>query len=157
MQPARLHRLLSVLPVAALLICASLLIGSCSREGKETEAGGAGITWVTSFDEALEIARSKNRPIMIDFYTDWCGWCKTLDNTTYSHAAVVAKANDFVSAKIDADAQRAVAARYRVGAFPTILFVDPGGRELHRVIGFRPPEDFLKEMDAALTSFRKQT
>ena len=107
-----------------------------------------------SYEEAMDKARDKNRPVMIDFYTDWCSWCKTLDNTTYSDATVGKKAERFVSLKIDADDQRPLAARYKVSAFPTILFIDPDGKELHRVVGFRPPVDFLKEMDAALGAFK---
>jgi thiol:disulfide interchange protein len=148
-------RLTWILLIAAFLIPSVLGLLSCSREAKETEAVSERIEWFTAYEEAMDRARDKNLPVMIDFYTDWCNWCKTLDNTTYSDATVGNKAKRFVSLKIDADGQRALAARYKVGAFPTILFIGPDGVEIHRVVGFRPPEDFLKEMDIALTAFEK--
>jgi thiol:disulfide interchange protein len=146
-------RLISIPLIAAFLIPGALGFLSCSREAKETEAVSEQIKWYTAYEEAMDRARDKNLPVMIDFYTDWCSWCKTLDNTTYSDATVGNKAKQFVSLKIDADGQRALAARYKVGAFPTILFIGPDGVEIHRVVGFRPPEDFLKEMDIALNAF----
>lgn len=146
-------RLISIALIAAFLIPGALWFLSCSREAKETEAVSEQIKWYTAYEEAMDRARDKNLPVMIDFYTDWCSWCKTLDNTTYADATVGNKAKQFVSLKIDADGQRALAARYKVGAFPTILFIGPDGVEIHRVVGFRPPEDFLKEMDLALNAF----
>ena len=148
-------RLLSTLLIAVLLASGAMVFLSCSKEGKETAAGGDELKWFLTYDEAMEEAKEKNRPVLIDFYTDWCSWCKQLDRTTYSDPAVVRKGEEFVSLKIDADDQRPLAARYKVGAFPTILFINPEGIEIHRVVGFRPPEDFLKEMDTALGAFRK--
>lgn len=147
-------RLLSTLLIAALLLCGSLGLLSCGKEGEE-QAAGDEIEWFTSFEEAMDKAKEKNRPVMIDFYTDWCSWCKQLDRTTYADATVMKRAEEFVSIKIDADDQRPLAARYKVGAFPTILFINPEGIEIHRVVGFRPPEDFLKEMDTAMSAFKK--
>lgn len=148
-------RLLSTLLIAVLLTSCPLLFMSCSREGKETTAGGDELEWFLTYEEAMEKAKEKNRPVMIDFYTDWCSWCKQLDRTTYAAPTVIKKAEEFISLKIDADEKRPLAARYKVGAFPTILFIDPEGIEIHRVVGFRPPEDFLREMDTALSAFKR--
>jgi thiol:disulfide interchange protein len=148
-------RPLSVLLIALFLSAGLIGLYSCSKEGQETTAAGPRIHWLTNFEQGMDQAREKNRPVMIDFFTDWCGWCKTLDNTTYADAAVAKKAEQFISLKIDADGQRSLAARYKVGAFPTILFIDTEGREIHRVIGFRPPGDFVREMDIALNAFNR--
>ncbi len=150
----RFTRLISILLIAAFLLSGTLGLLSCSKEGQEKAAGGE-IEWLTVYENAMEKAREKNRPVMIDFYTDWCSWCKQLDRTTYVDAAVTKRAEGFISLKIDADDQRPLAARYKVGAFPTILFINPEGIEIHRVVGFRPPEDFLKEMDTAMSAFKK--
>ena len=42
-------------------------------------AVGDAIEWVSSFDVASKRARKENKLILLDFYTDWCGWCKRLD------------------------------------------------------------------------------
>ena len=126
------------------------LISSCAREVERT---GQGVNWLVSFDEALEIAKKKDQPIMIDFYADWCGWCKRLDNDTYIDDDVVSKAEAFVSLKIDADAERCLSSRYRIAGLPTILFIDQMGREIHRVVGYRSARSFVVEMDRALAVF----
>jgi thiol:disulfide interchange protein len=133
------------------LFIAILVLVSCAKEGEE--AGGS-LKWLGSYDEALSLAKDKNRPVMIDFYADWCGWCKRLDSDTYSDRSVVEKAQEFVSLKIDADVERGLSSRYRVSGLPTILFIDTAGREIHRVVGYRPAQGFLKEMDTALTAFK---
>ncbi|MGD9402178.1 MAG: thioredoxin domain-containing protein [bacterium] len=153
----RATRLLPILLIAAIMMSASLGLVSCGKEGEETAAGGGEIEWLTAYEEAMDQAKDKNRPVMIDFYTDWCSWCKQLDRTTYVDATVVKKSEKFISLKIDADGQRSLAARYRVGAFPTILFINPEGLEIHRVVGFRPAVDFLKEMDTALGAFKRSS
>ena len=130
------------------------LCGSCAKEAEEPSAEAEEVQWLTSFDEALKAAQKKNQPVMIDFYADWCGWCKRLDSGTYVDDAVVSKSAEFVSLKLDADVERSISSKYRVAALPTILFLDAHGEEIHRVVGFRPPERFLNEMEIALQAFR---
>jgi thiol:disulfide interchange protein len=105
-------------------------------------------------EEALARAERENRPIMIDVYADWCRWCKTLDDETYVHKDVIAKAEEFVLLKLDADVHRSIMSQYRIGGLPTILFIDADGREIHRIIGYKPPSDFVRDMDTALDAFR---
>jgi thiol:disulfide interchange protein len=142
--------------VVFLLFFAALMLGSCA---KETEKGGVpagGIKWVTSMDEALQQAAKKNRPIMIDVYADWCGWCKRLDSDTYSNKDVIAKSGEFVDLKLDADANKDIVNQYKIGGLPTILFLDSQGHEIHKVIGYKPPNQFVVEMDKALSTFKNE-
>ena len=39
--------------------------------------------WTTDWDKAMAAARAQKKPVVVDFYTDWCGWCKKLDKETY--------------------------------------------------------------------------
>jgi thiol:disulfide interchange protein len=136
----------------ALAVATVLMLGSCGKE-PERQATTGGVSWLLSIDEARAQAAKQDRPIMIDVYTDWCGWCKRLDSETYIDKDVVAKAGEFVSLKLDGDANRSFISDYRVGGFPTILFIDAGGRELHRVKGYRKAPEFIREMDMALAAF----
>jgi thiol:disulfide interchange protein len=137
-----------------LLLLLILAHGSCTRETAEI---GGGLEWLTSFDSALQTAQQKKKPVMIDFYADWCGWCKRLDTDTYAHADVVSKAGDFIALKIDADVRRDISSRYRIAGLPTILFIDQNGSEIHRVVGYRRPNQFVQEMEAALKVFKGKT
>lgn len=140
--------------LVVLLLFLILAHGSCTKETAEV---GGSLEWLTSFDNALQTAQQKHKPIMIDFYADWCGWCKRLDTDTYAHADVVSKAEDFIALKIDADVERGLSSRYRIAGLPTILFIDQTGSEIHRVVGYRRPQQFVQEMETALKAFRGKT
>jgi thiol:disulfide interchange protein len=138
-------------------LVALLALVSCAKEKKEARGGGDAIAWVTSYEAALQTARDERCAVMIDFYTDWCGWCKKLDADTYVDKQVIAASSDFVSLKLNADAERAIAVRYNITGFPTILFIDSAGNEVHRVVGYRPPQAFLAEMKTALAAFQAKS
>ncbi len=50
------------------------------------------IHWV-SFEKAIELNKTEPRKIFVDLYTDWCGWCKKMDKTSFEDSAVVAYMN----------------------------------------------------------------
>ena len=136
---------------------AAAIVLSCAKEKEERQAATNAIPWVLTFSDGLAEARQTDRPMMIDFYTDWCGWCKKLDADTYVNGQVIAAAKDFVSVKVNADVDKETASRYKITGFPTILFTDAAGTEIHRVIGYRPPQNFLGEMNRALQAFKARS
>jgi thioredoxin-related protein len=75
-----------------------------------------------------------------------------LDKVTYPNAKVVGLASKFIPVKIDAgtEAGGKVFEQFKGEAVPTIVFISSKGKEIRRFVGFLPPEDFLKEMQAAL-------
>ncbi len=107
------------------------------------------IQWISSFDEGLKIARAKNCPLMVDFSAEWCGWCKKLDEDTWTNKDVILLAQKFVCVKIDCDTDRQTPARYGARSLPTILFINPEAKVIHQVIGYRNPEDMIVEMNKA--------
>ena len=103
-----------------------------------------------TYADAIARAKAEHKPVMIDFVTDWCRWCDTLDVRTYADPDVA----DYVNArvvpiKIDAEKGEGIeiAKRYGVTAYPTILFVTAEGTEIDRLLGFLPPGPFLKGVD----------
>jgi len=134
------------------LLLATQMLASCAKEAKQEAA--TQVSWLTSYEEAMTAARKNKQPVMIDFYADWCHWCGELDDNTYVDKDVAALAQKFVSLKIDADVEKELSSRYKVVGLPTILFIDADGREIHRVVGYRPPGDFVKEMNSALEAFK---
>ena len=61
------------------------------------------VNWQNDLASALKLAKSQHKPVMIDFYTEWCHWCKKLDSDTYSDPKVNEASQKFICVKIDAE------------------------------------------------------
>jgi thioredoxin-related protein len=112
--------------------------------------GAYAINWKSDFDAAMAEAKSSGKPLMVDFYTEWCTWCKKLEADTYTDNDVAELSNQFVCAKIDADKNRALVVKYMVRGYPTILFLNPDGQTSKIVSGYLPPQQFAGAMKFAL-------
>lgn len=120
--------------------------------------GPAGIKWERKFEDALKKARAADKPVMIDFWAQWCGWCHRLDKTTYMDPTVVELARDFVAVKVNTEGEPrdvAVAIRYDVSSLPTIMVVSPRGRPIARVNGFVGPGQFPRVLEGARGAARR--
>ena len=107
----------------------------------------------------LALARREAAPrhalVVVDFYTDWCGWCRVLDRAVYPDPAVRRQLDRAVFLRLDAEREGAEAARrYRVDGFPTIVFIDPDGKEVGRIRGFYPAPEFAARARAILDAPR---
>lgn len=113
-----------------------------------TISSHAEITFLRSrLSEAITKAEKEKKPVMIDFITDWCRWCDTLDARTYSDEQVAAYVNGhLVPIKIDAEKGEGIdiAKKYGVAAYPTIIFIRADGDEIDRLLGYVPAKPFLK-------------
>jgi len=117
-----------------------------------------GIQWEKSFDEAMELARKHDKPVLVGFWTEWSGLSRRLDRTTWVEPLVAAKAENFIAVKVDAEGGRReleVVETYNVHNLPTILFLSPRGRQLMRIDGFQGPGRFPHTMDKALETARR--
>lgn len=101
----------------------------------------------SSYAEVLSKAKSENKNVMIDFFTDWCKWCVELDKVVYTNKDVVEYANtNQINWKIDAEKGegKELAERYNIKGYPTIVFVDEDGKEIDRIVGYLKPQEFLQ-------------
>ena len=101
-----------------------------------TAAHGQQIEWLTSLDEAKQIAQQTGRPLMYDFTASWCGPCKRMDREFWPKQEVVALSKQFVCVKVDFDREKTFAKKYGINAIPNVVFTDPWGRGLLGQKGF---------------------
>lgn len=120
-----------------------------SRPSGQAVAAPRAVNWLFTPTQGLARARQQNKPVMMDFYTDWCGYCKKLDDEVYTSQKIIALSQKFVSIKVNADNFRDVAAQHGVNGYPTIVFLTPAGKEISRVRGFCAADQFYQAMEKA--------
>ena len=124
-----------------------LALGFLANMKKEADPQSP-IHWEANLASALAQASRENKTVLLDFYTDWCGWCKKLDRETFTNENVVNMiASNFVAVRLNAEKEgEDEARRFGVEAYPTVVFVDPKGKEIKRVRGYLGPDAFLQEL-----------
>lgn len=119
--------------------------------------------WVTNFAQGMSLARETGKPVLLDYYADWCPPCHEMDLRTFSDAEVRALGeSSFVMLKIDCTKDdencQAATAQYEVIGWPTILFLYPDGNLIEGLAwsgGFADKEEMLKRMRTALNKTKR--
>ncbi|MFN2338939.1 MAG: protein-disulfide reductase DsbD [Gammaproteobacteria bacterium] len=116
--------------------------------GVEAKASFTTIKSLADVQTAVANASRQGRPVMLDFYADWCVDCKKLERYTFSDAQVQAKLENTLLLKADVTANDAVdrelMRHFGIIGPPAILFFDPSGEERreYRLVGFVDAADF---------------
>ncbi|MEI7687858.1 MAG: thioredoxin family protein, partial [Planctomycetota bacterium] len=117
-----------------------------------TSAHAQDSVWLNDFNAAREKATTEKKPIIIDFGTVNCFWCKKLDMTTFRDPAVAKRlAEQFVAVRIDADKEAALARHLGVSSYPTLVFAAHDGRILGQHVGYVETPRFQQQLDRALS------
>lgn len=114
----------------------------------------AQLTWENNLERTLQLAKKTNKMILVDVYTDWCGWCKRLDRSTYQDPQVVAFVNNqFVCLKLNAEdggTGQDFARRHQVTGYPCIMVLDTEGKVRGTFYGYRAPPQFIDSVKNSL-------
>jgi thioredoxin-related protein len=92
------------------LVIATLFLSFTPQKNvpEPTTEAYATVKWYT-WEEAIKAAKKSPKKVFVDVYTDWCGWCKRMDKTTFSDPTVAAYLNkNFYPVKFDAEQKEAV-------------------------------------------------
>ena len=121
--------------------------------GKSAPAKQAAeVHWLHSMDQGKTLAKQSGKPMMVDFYAEWCGWCKKLDSEVYTKPAVVQLSEKFVNVKVDVDKNGKDAKTFGVRGLPTIVFLKPDGTVLQQISGYRDSAEFVRVMTEVLSN-----
>jgi thiol:disulfide interchange protein DsbD len=154
----RRERVLKTVTLCGLLFAVGLQMGWLGKARAAQE-----IPWLHDERAALEQVRATGKPLLVDFFADWCVACKELDEHTFSDPSVKQEVVDkFVPLKVDAtddsDEVNRLEAKYGIPGLPTVLMMacnDPKPRPAEcsvpqdgpgRVTGFIPPAEMIDRM-----------
>lgn len=146
----------------SILILFILFLNGCGKKEIKSK-----INWI-DYSSAIKEAKQEKKPIMIDFFTVWCFYCKKMDKETYTNSGVIEYLRDnFKSVKIDAESSEKVihegkiytkkelAKTYEVSGYPTLWFLDSKGNKISPQVGFVGPQDLLYILKYIRTSSYK--
>jgi thioredoxin:protein disulfide reductase len=149
------------LKAAGVALTVGGIVYASGSASARSDAATADFPWIR-LDEAraLTLARAEHRPVIIDFWADWCAACKELDRDAWSDPQVRQEARRFVALKmdgtVDSDAFQHALDKYGVMGMPTVIFIDSRGREVpQRVMGAVSATEMLKylrSVDVTCTS-----
>jgi len=106
--------------------------------------------WISSDEEGFRLAQASEKPVLMDFFAEWCAACHELDEKVWVDPSVRQAMERYVPVKLDLtknDARtRSHQEKYGIIGMPTVIFFSPNGEERYRFEGFRDAEEVLKIM-----------
>lgn len=135
-----------------------------------TAQGQESIQWM-KFEEAIAANAKNPKMILVDVYTDWCGWCKKMDKDTFTDPRVIAHfQKNFYAVKLNAEdtnrkfpfmgktfSEAEMAASMRVNSYPNFVVIEPGLQNIAQLPGYREPEAFLAGLAELIEKAFKKT
>lgn len=146
------------------LLATLLAVYAFSIRRASAPEGTSGIKWMT-WQQMQEAQKTQPRKVFVDVYTEWCGWCKRMDASTFSNAEIISYVNEnYYAVKFDAETQSTItfkgkdykfvpqgyrgynelAAEILEGqlSYPTSVYMDENLNVIFPVPGYREPKEF---------------
>jgi thioredoxin-related protein len=166
---------MSFIRIASIVALSVLLAGCGGGEGKVEKTS----TWM-SFEAGMDLARDIGKPVVIDFYTSWCRWCKVMDKKTFSDTAVASYLSEhFITIRVDAEqttgdlkyggrtyTPAGLAKAFRLRGYPSVAYLDEKGGLIFVDTGFKEPGQFMLNLkyvtsgcyrkDVSIEEFRRR-
>ncbi|MGE5439760.1 MAG: cytochrome c biogenesis protein CcdA [Bacteroidota bacterium] len=105
--------------------------------------------WKYYSEEAYTTSLKTGKPVIIDFFADWCIPCKELDGMTFSNARVIDESRRFHTYKVDmtkslSEQTANIRNKFKIVGMPTVLIINSKGEEVQRITGFVNADEFYK-------------
>lgn len=136
--------------LSGLLLISAIFI-SCNY-GSTASEGGIKFESLT-VEQAKKLSKETGKPIFIDCYTDWCGYCKRMSKGVFRDPEVGKAFNEkFINLKVEMEKNvdgKGLARKYRVNSYPTLIIINAEGELLSKKIGAQDAAS-LKRMAASI-------
>ncbi len=133
---------------------------TASNTETQTEKVDSVFNWV-DFTTGYAQAKSENKYLLVDVYTDWCGWCKVMDKKTYTDMSVIKElAKNYVCVKLNPEKNlnytmdgttysalqiKNILSENRSDGYPSTYFMKPAAdKKVVAVVGYIEAKDFYK-------------
>lgn len=131
-------------------ILRGILMGLISLQFGTGAAISAELNWSSDLQEGIKKAGSQHKFVLADVYTDWCGWCKQLDKTTFQDSKMVDYLNGkFVCVKLNAEDHgqgTEAASQNHIEGYPTALVYDGTGKVVGKIVGYKDASGYEKAL-----------
>lgn len=136
-----------LLLLSALLAFAPLAYAQHGPQSDNEVVDKPSIKWV-SMDDAVSVAKTNKKPLLLFFKAKWCKYCQKMRLTTLTDASVIkVLSNDFNSVLVDVDDHRKIAEQFHVRILPSVLILDDKGEELVLIRGYKSPTNLLRHLN----------
>lgn len=105
-------------------------------------APSAEIQWQKSYAGAMQQAKRTKKPVLVEFYAEWCGPCKAMAATTLKDDDVIKLSRRFVPVRVDVDKAQDLAGRFGVASIPYAVVVGPDGKLIRASRGYLDAKNF---------------
>jgi thiol-disulfide isomerase/thioredoxin len=109
----------------------------------------AELDWKTDWNSALKEAAAAKRPVLMDFYTDWCPPCKKLAKFTFKDNNMINyfQKENYLLIKVNPEKDRIAEGKFKVYSYPTLVIFNNKGDEIDRLLGFKTTEQLIKALE----------
>lgn len=128
------------------------------------------IKWV-DFNTGYEAAQKKKKIMLVDVYTDWCGWCKVMDRETYAKSEIAEIINkDFIAIKFNPEKNgvsytyegkkyngqelQGVISNHQIRGYPATLFINTKNKKTSLISGYKNANEFSEILNNTKTALK---
>ncbi|MEO7793478.1 MAG: thioredoxin family protein [Thermoanaerobaculia bacterium] len=141
-----------------LFAAAALILGGLAAEAAQADSTPlpALMAWHDHADQAFAAARKSGKPVLVDLFAQWCGWCKTMEREVFNQPRFQTYAERFVLLRVDVEdgsAGTELQRQFRAGSLPTLLLLDPKQSLIGKIEGFMETERLIARLDRELSAY----